>query len=175
MGAVIKAHVHLGVLSFFPVEEWQNSFIRHFITLFFFTPMSRMCVPMLWWPPGLSKLTEMNLLAEGRACSAVVLWGLHSPGPHLLKWKRKKTLFSLCIRTLSSPFKKKKREREKLSQILKLLNNLLPNRLGVNSVHPGLSNKKRKALCPGGWRGRLESARVNFSINKVLEQRTRQG
>lgn len=45
---------------------------------FFFPPMSRMCVPMLWWPAGLSKLTEMNLPAEGWACSAVVLWGLRT-------------------------------------------------------------------------------------------------
>lgn len=43
-------------------------------------PMSRMCAPMLWWPAGLSKLTEMNLPAEGWACSAVVLWGLRTGG-----------------------------------------------------------------------------------------------
>lgn len=39
---------------------------------------NRVCVPILWWPAGLSKLTEMNLPAEGWACSAVLLRRAHT-------------------------------------------------------------------------------------------------
>lgn len=44
---------------------------------------------------------------------------------------------------LSLQKKKKKRERGIVSK--KLLNNLLPNRLRVNSVHPGLNKKKKES------------------------------
>lgn len=124
---------------------------------------------MLWWPPGLSKLTEMNLLAEGRACSAVVPWGRHSPGPHLLKRKQKEQLFSLSKRVKLPP-SKKWRECLRFWKCSAMEHRVHWEWTRHTQVLAALSTQ-----CPGGRRGRLKSARVNFSINKVLEQRTRQG
>lgn len=75
-GAVMKARVRLGLLSFSSGDKTGR---LHQAFLFFsYGSRSRMCVPTLWWPAGLSKLTEMNLPAEGWACSAVLLRGAHT-------------------------------------------------------------------------------------------------
>lgn len=124
---------------------------------------------MLRWPPGLSKLTGMNLLAEGRACSAVVPWGRRSPGPHLLKRKQKEQLFSLSEHVKLS-LSKKWRECLRFWKCSATDHRVHWEWTRHTQVLAALSTQ-----CPGGRRGRLKSARVNFSINKVLEQRTRLG
>lgn len=70
-GAVMKPRVHLRLLSFSSGGKLGQ--LHHACP-----GIGCVCVPMLWWPAGLSKLTEMNLPAEGWACSAVLLRRAHT-------------------------------------------------------------------------------------------------